>query len=93
VVALPLDIVQDKYCAVARRQLPDAALETTLSTDPSSNQIWRANIDARRTGFIVRSAVASIETVGGDFLRRRISTEINGQLCCYRKIQLFARIA
>src|SRR5258708_39901275 len=53
----------------------------TLSTDPSS---IKSGAPRSMVGELVSSSgsvVTSIETIGGDFLRRRISTRLTTSLC------------
>src|SRR5258708_40114161 len=52
-VFISLDIVQDKYCAVAHGQPLDAALEIYSVNRSLQQQVGRSNIDARQAGFIV----------------------------------------
>jgi hypothetical protein len=54
VVLVPVDIVQNKHCAVAHGQPLDAALEIYPVNGSLQQQVRRPSIDASRAGFIVR---------------------------------------
>src|ERR1700739_34505 len=51
---VPLDIVQDKYCARARWQLRDAAAKIDSINRPLQQQVGSGEFDARRGGFTIR---------------------------------------
>src|SRR5207253_2608332 len=52
-----------------------------LSIEPSSSKSGTPTSMAGESASSAWSAVASIETIGGDFLRRRMSTMLNVSLC------------